>query len=83
MDRFYRDDEETLYHVLKSLEDEEHKGFILPNTLRELMLTTGDVFREEEVDEMFNACVARDGPHEGLISIEDYAALLASDGLGI
>jgi calmodulin len=46
-----KDDEESLFRAFQAL-DTEKKGFLLPEELRNYMVTQGEPFTKEEIDEM-------------------------------
>ncbi|TPX68559.1 hypothetical protein SpCBS45565_g03012 [Spizellomyces sp. 'palustris'] len=57
-----RDDEEAL--------DTDSKGYLTPDELRQFMMTEGESFTAEEMDEMLMACT---DPTDGKIWFEVYA----------
>lgn len=56
--------------------DKDRKGYIEPEKMRQLLMTMGEPFTKEEVDEMFAAAI---DPAKGVIVYQDYASLLAND----
>ncbi|KAJ3074275.1 Dynein regulatory complex protein 8 [Podochytrium sp. JEL0797] len=50
-----RNDEEEIYRAFVAL-DSEKKGFLLPDDLRRFMMTEGEPFTQDEMDEMLAAC---------------------------
>lgn len=69
------DSEEVLLQAFRVF-DEEGKGFIEANRLREALITKGTPFREKEIDAFLS--VAKD-LETGHIYYEDYVALLTAD----
>jgi Ca2+-binding EF-hand superfamily protein len=51
-----RADEESLYQAFRTL-DAEKKGFLVPDDLKKYMVTQGEVFTAEEIDEMLTVLV--------------------------
>eukprot|EP01006_Ploeotia_vitrea_P057202 TRINITY_DN68159_c8_g4_i1.p1 TRINITY_DN68159_c8_g4~~TRINITY_DN68159_c8_g4_i1.p1 ORF type:complete len:183 (+),score=38.98 TRINITY_DN68159_c8_g4_i1:112-660(+) len=70
-----RDAEETILAAFEVL-DPEKKGYIDADFMRELLLTKGERFTNDEVLEFINAAA---DPETGQIKYEDYAAILAVD----
>eukprot|EP01059_Diplonema_ambulator_P035549 TRINITY_DN8395_c0_g2_i1.p1 TRINITY_DN8395_c0_g2~~TRINITY_DN8395_c0_g2_i1.p1 ORF type:complete len:190 (+),score=47.40 TRINITY_DN8395_c0_g2_i1:40-609(+) len=70
-----RDTEETILKAFETL-DPEGKGYIDSEYLKELMITRGERFTNEEVLEMLNAAA---DPETGYIKYDDYAPILACD----
>ncbi|TPX37225.1 hypothetical protein SmJEL517_g00851 [Synchytrium microbalum] len=68
-----RDDEETLYRAFVTL-DEHKRGYLTPDELRIHLCGKGEVFVDEEMDEMLASCVDADGK----IYYEDFVRLLAA-----
>ena len=66
------DTDETLLVAFKVL-DQEKKGYIEADVMRELLITKGTPFREKELEAFMN--VAKDS-ETGRIYYEDYIALL-------
>ena len=67
------DTNETLLVAFKVL-DQEKKGYIEADVMRELLITKGTPFREKELEAFMS--VAKDS-ETGRIYYEDYIALLA------
>lgn len=61
-----RDDEEKIYRAFKTL-DQDSKGFLRPEELKEFMVQFGEKFTDEEFEEMLSSCV---DPQEGKIYYE-------------
>eukprot|EP01064_Diplonema_japonicum_P009590 TRINITY_DN17062_c0_g1_i1.p1 TRINITY_DN17062_c0_g1~~TRINITY_DN17062_c0_g1_i1.p1 ORF type:complete len:213 (+),score=51.39 TRINITY_DN17062_c0_g1_i1:70-639(+) len=70
-----RDTEESILKAFEAL-DPEGKGYIDSEYLKELMVTRGERFTNEEVLEMLNAAA---DPETGYIKYDDYAPILACD----
>ncbi|KAI8822568.1 uncharacterized protein EV422DRAFT_403996 [Fimicolochytrium jonesii] len=68
-----RDDEEKLYRAFLAL-DTDNKGYLTPDDLREYMMSEGEPFTKDEMDEMLMACT---DPTDGKIWFEDYVTVLA------
>ncbi|KAI9334923.1 hypothetical protein BDR26DRAFT_547616 [Obelidium mucronatum] len=70
-----RNDEEEIYRAFVSL-DAEKKGYLLPEDLKRFMMTEGEPFSMEEVEEMLAACT---DPSDNRVYYEDFVSLLASN----
>ncbi|KAJ3328160.1 MAPK protein hog1 [Blyttiomyces sp. JEL0837] len=68
-----RHDEEQIFRAFQAL-DAEKKGYLLPEELQKFLMTEGEPFSQEEIDEMLNACT---DPTENKIYYEDYVTVLA------
>ncbi|KAJ3111159.1 Dynein regulatory complex protein 8 [Physocladia obscura] len=53
-----RHDEEEIFRAFQAL-DAEKKGYLLPDDLRRFMLTDGEAFSQEEMDEMLAVSIGR------------------------
>ncbi|KAI8833611.1 Dynein regulatory complex protein 8 [Chytriomyces hyalinus] len=69
-----RNDEEEIYRAFQAL-DSERKGFLEPEVLRRYMLTEGEPFSGEEMEEMLAACT---DPTDNRVYYEDFVTLLAT-----
>ena len=65
--------EDTLYRAFKRL-DVENKGYLFPDELKTYLTSQGEVFSNEEMEEMLNACT---DPTEKKVFYEDYARILS------
>ncbi|KAI8616628.1 hypothetical protein BC830DRAFT_1217803 [Chytriomyces sp. MP71] len=70
-----RNDEEEIYRAFQAL-DTEKKGWLDPEDLKRYMVTDGEPFSSEEIDEMLAACT---DPTDNRVYYEDFVALLASN----
>ncbi|KAI9197317.1 uncharacterized protein BJ171DRAFT_585837 [Polychytrium aggregatum] len=68
-----RDDQEQLFRAFLTL-DVDKKGYLLPEELKTALMSDGEAFSQEEINEMLLACT---DPTEGKIYYEDYVAVLA------
>ncbi|KAJ3316018.1 Dynein regulatory complex protein 8 [Boothiomyces sp. JEL0838] len=68
-----KSDEETLFRAFLTL-DTDKKGYLLPEELKKSLTSQGEVFTEEEIEEMLAACT---DPAENKIYYEDYITILA------
>ncbi|KAJ3286643.1 Dynein regulatory complex protein 8 [Rhizoclosmatium sp. JEL0117] len=70
-----RNDEEEIYRAFLAL-DTEKKGFLLPDDLKRFMMTEGEPFSQEEMDEMLAACT---DTSDNRVYYEDFVSLLAAN----
>ncbi|ORY46926.1 EF-hand [Rhizoclosmatium globosum] len=70
-----RNDEEEIYRAFLAL-DAEKKGFLLPDDLKRFMMTEGEPFSQEEMDEMLAACT---DTSDNRVYYEDFVSLLAAN----
>ncbi|KAI8911838.1 hypothetical protein EDD86DRAFT_188673, partial [Gorgonomyces haynaldii] len=68
-----RANEETIFRAFKRL-DTENKGYLLPDALKAYLTSQGEVFSNDEIDEMLTACT---DPVEKKIFYDDYATILS------
>lgn len=73
--KLQRDDESTLKKAFRTI-DVEKRGYIEPEKLAGLLSSYGEVFTQEEIEDMFHVAVDRT---KGVIFYEQYAARLAND----
>lgn len=69
---FPRDSDDRLLAAFHAL-DPERRGFIESETLREMLMTKGEMFTEDEVDDLL--AFAADA-ETGLVHYEDYCTML-------
>jgi calmodulin len=70
-----RDSEERILAAFQAL-DPERKGYIESDTLRQLLMTSGERFSQQEADDMCEAC---EDPETKLIHYEEFASVLATE----
>lgn len=70
-----RDDETKIKQAFRVI-DQERSGFIDASKLAHLLMTMGEPFTQEEVDEMFSIAVDQ---KKGIVRYNEYASVLAND----
>eukprot|EP00667_Euglena_gracilis_P020691 EG_transcript_22460 len=73
VDKYQRQSEPQLLHAFRML-DEDGRGRLDAEHVKELLLSLGDRFTDEEVVELVNAAA---DPETGLIHLEEFASTLA------